>query len=90
MDPEARYELYLIKRELTRIINELENISYGVRRDFKNVGNNKCADSISRSADKYRTVRRKLDNIDTETVYEGHPNYGGGGRSGGGGSSRSF
>ena len=54
MDANAKYELYLIKTELQGIIDELNNISAGVRRDFSGIGNDKCASSISSSAQHYR------------------------------------
>ena len=71
MDAVARNELNSIKRELNSIIAELEDISYGVRRDFKNIGNDQCADCIDRVIGQYRQVKRKLDNIDTTTIKEG-------------------
>lgn len=68
MDANAQYELYLIKKELQIIINELDNISYGVRRDFSGIGSEKCSDCISNVANKYRSVKYKLDNINTSKV----------------------
>lgn len=64
MDANAKYELYLIKRELSSIINELNDIAYGVRRDFTGIGNGRCATSISGSASHYRDVLRQLERMD--------------------------
>ena len=61
-------ELNAIKRELQQIINELDSISNGVRNDFANVGNNKCANRIKEAANNYRSVLRKLNSMDTNTV----------------------
>ena len=61
-------ELNAIKRELQQIINELDSISNGVRNDFANVGNNKCATRIKEVANNYRSVLRKLNSMDTNTV----------------------
>ena len=72
MDSGARYELDSIKRELNSIISELEDISRGVRNDFTNIGSDKCADTIDKVVSNYYTVKRKLDNIDTETVTESY------------------
>ncbi len=68
MNSSDQYELYLIKCELQNIINELDSIAYGVRRDFSNIGNEQCASCVSKVAEKYRYVKRKLDNIDTNKV----------------------
>lgn len=85
MDANSEHELYLIKRELQSIINELDNIAYGIRRDFSNIGNEQAAACVSKVAEKYRTVKRKLDNIDTSKVTEeyaaAHASGGGGGTS---------
>lgn len=82
MDASARTELNSIIAELNSIIRELEDISYGVRYNFKNVGNDKCADCIDRVLTKYRTARNKLNNLDTTTVTESYArSHGGGGRS---------
>ena len=70
MDANSQYELYLIKQELQSIINELDDIAYGLKINFSNIGNEEAAACVSRVADKYRIVRRKLDNIDTNKVTE--------------------
>lgn len=70
MDSNSQYELYLIKRELQSIINELDDISYCLRRNFSNIGNDDAASCVSRVADTYRIAKRKLDNIDTKKVTE--------------------
>lgn len=83
MDANAQYELYLIKKELQGIINELDDVASGIKKDFVNIGNEQCAACISRVADKYRIVKRKLDNIDTNKVTEEFASN----QSGGGGGS---
>lgn len=70
MDANSIRELYEIKEELKSIIKELEDIESGVRNDFKNIGNDICADRIRGVADQYGTVLKKLENIDTQTVTE--------------------
>ena len=81
MDSAAKSELNDIIRELNSIISELESISSGVRRDFKNIGNEKCADCIDKVVSNYYTVRRKLRNMDTSKVTESYARaHGGGGR----------
>lgn len=79
MDSSARNELNSIIREFNSIISELESISYGVRNDFKNIGNDKCADCIDRVVDNYYVVKRKLNNMDTSTLHEGYAQAHGGG-----------
>jgi len=87
MDSSARNELNSIIQELSSIIKELEEISQGVRYDFKNIGSEKCADCIDRVLSKYYTAKQKLNNIDTTTVTESFAQaHGGGGGSHGGGS----
>jgi len=80
MDSKAKSELNAIIRELNSIINEMESVSHDVRYNFKNIGNEKCADCIDRVLSNYYKVRRKLNNLDTSTVREGYvPANGGGG-----------
>jgi len=81
MDASARYELESIKSELNSIISELEEISYGVRNDFKGIGSEQCANCIDRVLQKYYKARTKLNNIDTSSVAAGYGGGGGGGRS---------
>ena len=71
MDAAARAELNSIKRELTSIISELESVSYAVRHEFVGIGSEKCSDCIDTVIDRYRYVKRKLDNMDTKKVTEG-------------------
>lgn len=68
MDTKSKNELYSIKIELNFIISELESISKGIRKDFQNIGNDKCAASIDSVLDNYYIVKSKLDNIDTKTL----------------------
>lgn len=68
MDASAKRELNSIIRELSAIISELEEISQGVRHEFKNIGNEKCANCIDTVISNYYKVIRKLKNIDTVTV----------------------
>lgn len=63
MDASTRRELSNIKTELQSIINELDNIAVGLKTDFKNIGNDRCAQAVTKVADQYRTVKRKLNNI---------------------------
>lgn len=63
MDSATRREIGSIKTELQSIINELDNISIGLKTDFKNIGNDKCAQVVANVADRYRNVKKKLNNI---------------------------
>lgn len=63
MGANEQNELESIKRELQRIINELDSISRGVRKNFEGIGNERCASSISAIADDYRRLKRQLDRI---------------------------
>ena len=70
MNAQTRRELYSIKEELILIITELENISYGVGKDFIGIGSDKCSGSLNLVIDDYYKVQRKLNNMDTSTVTE--------------------
>lgn len=65
MDASAKNELNSIIRELGSIISALDNASNGIRRDFKNIGNDKCADCIDRVTSYYRNAEKSLRSIDT-------------------------
>lgn len=72
MDSSAKYELASIKRELSLIIDELSDISNGVRNDFVGIGSDQCANCIDRVISQYQYVLRKLNNMDTSTVTESY------------------
>lgn len=71
MDSGAINELNSIKRELSSIISELESISSGVQKDFVGIGSEQCSNCIDTVISRYRTVRTRLDNIDTSSIKEG-------------------
>lgn len=64
MDAKAKKELDSIKSELNSIIRELDDIAGDIRRDFDGIGENACASRIEAVSGKYRTVLKKLRNID--------------------------
>ena len=70
MDANAQYELYLIKKELQAIIDELDSISGGIRRDFSGIGNERCAVCVSNSAQHYREVKAQLERMDLSALSE--------------------
>lgn len=76
MDAKARSELIAIKTELRSIIKELQEVSDGVRGNFKGIGNEQCATCIDRVVDNYEKVEKELNKIDTKG------SHGGGGRRG--------
>lgn len=93
MTKKGSQELRECKRELRKIIKELESISSGVRGDFRNIGNDKCASSIDSVIYQYKQALKKLDSIEPSTIdklQEEAKAIGAGGTSGGGGSSRRF
>lgn len=84
MDAQGRRELEDIKRELRSIIQELGEISQGVRRDFEGIGNEQCSACIDKVTQNYETVLRRLNNIDTNTVTDSFARAHGFNGSGGG------
>lgn len=68
MDSYSQNEIYEIKQELKNIVNELYDISNGIRKDFSGIGNDVCANRISNIAQYYESVKAKLDKLDTTTV----------------------
>jgi len=63
MDSATKNELNSIASELKSIINELASIASGVKVDFKNIGNDRCAQAIEKARDKYISVRKDVMNI---------------------------
>lgn len=93
MSSNAQGELNSIKSELQSIINELDDISNGIRIEFSNIGNDTVAQCVSRVADTYRDVKKMLDRVNVKNIRQKPKetkNKGGGGSAGGGGSSRRF
>lgn len=70
MDANSQHELQLIKNELQGIIDELYNISNGVRRDFDGIGNDRCASSVAKAAAQYEIVKNKLNSMNLSVVTE--------------------
>lgn len=68
----ARAEIESIQSELRSIIGELDDISYGVRTKFKNIGQDKCANVINSVSENYKTVIRMLDTVDENKLEEGY------------------
>lgn len=63
MDANTKYELDSIKLELKKIIDELNQISSGVRYDFSGIGNERCSNLIDDVAREYKKARTKLNQI---------------------------
>jgi len=68
----SQHELDAIKNDLQSIINELEDIASGIKRDFIGIGNEQCASVIIEEAERYRKVKRKLDGINISKIKEEH------------------
>ena len=51
------------KKEMNSIVVELQNIEWGVRRDFLNIGQDLCGDCIGKIAGKYEYVSRELNKV---------------------------
>ena len=68
MDANAQYELYLIKKELQDIINELNSIADGVRRDFCGIGNDRCANTVYTFRNHYQDVKKQLEKMDLSAL----------------------
>lgn len=66
MDNNANYELYQIRQELKKIIDELDTVSNGVRKDFDGIGNDVCATAITKAANNYRSLKKQLDKINID------------------------
>ncbi len=72
MDEYAREELSSIKYSLNWVISELEDVSRGIRGDFKGIGNEICSDTIDNVLQQYYYVRKKLNNLDTSRVTDSY------------------
>jgi hypothetical protein len=51
------------RNELRSIIYELRDIEWGIRRDFKGIGEDLCANCIDKVADKYDGVLARLNRV---------------------------
>ena len=56
------------KREMRSIIAELQDIEWGVRRDFSNIGQDLCANCIDKIIGKYEYVSRELNKVDQNLI----------------------
>ena len=52
------------KTEMRSIVRELQDIEWGVRRDFTGIGEQLCGDCINKIVGKYQYVSRELDKVD--------------------------
>lgn len=94
MNANAQRELENIKIELDGVIREIESIASSIRTEYSGIGNDLCADSLTKVAQWYRKAKKQLNDIDTSKVrqefLDEHGSSGGGssgGGSGGGGGS---
>ena len=71
MTQTARNELSAIQRDLTSIITELKSVESGIRRDFKGIGNDVCANRIGSVTGKLEQASRMLTNLDTTSLAPG-------------------
>lgn len=60
MEPDIKTEVREITNELSGIIRELENIAYGMEKDFRGIGNESCAACINRVSDSYQSAKRRI------------------------------
>lgn len=70
MDANAQYELYQIKTELQSIIDELYNISGGIKNDFEGIGNIQCSNSIVKVINQCKKAKTKLNSMNLTAVTE--------------------
>jgi len=56
------------KAEMRKIISELREIEWGVRRDFAGIGEQLCGDCIDKIADKYDYVSRELSKVNYNLI----------------------
>lgn len=56
------------RSELRSIINELKDIENGIRNDFDGIGEEYCADCVSKIAQKYENVLYRLNRVDTNKL----------------------
>ena len=71
MDAKTKKEVDSMVAELNSIIKELEDISSGVKKDFKNIGSEQCSACLNRAVGNYKSVRKKLENLDSSKLKEG-------------------
>lgn len=70
MNVDSQSELQSIIWELSSIINELDSISSDVRRNFTNIGTDKCSDTIDMVNENYRNALQRLYNVDVNDVID--------------------
>jgi hypothetical protein len=56
-------KLQACRNELQSIITEMQRIEQGIRRDFRGVGQDKCADGVARMIAHYRRVLITLNSV---------------------------
>lgn len=58
------------RKELRSIISELQDIEWGVRRDFSGIGEQLCGNCIDKIADKYNNVLSRLNRVNENNLAE--------------------
>jgi len=56
------------KTEMQSIIRELQDIEWGVRKDFTNIGQDLCGDCIGKIIGKYQYVSRELNKVNQNLI----------------------
>lgn len=64
MDQATKQKLANIASDLKSIVDELNDISAGLAKDFQGIGGERYAAVISKLADQYGKVKSRIENID--------------------------
>ena len=56
------------KAEMRNIISELQDIEWGVRRDFINIGQDLCGNKINKVVQKYEGVSNALSRVSSRDI----------------------
>lgn len=70
MATNSKYEHDSIIYELQNIIKELNDVAEVISDSAENIDNDVCVDCLETVSNKYTTIKRKLDNINTSSAAE--------------------
>lgn len=71
MADSTKLEVLSIINEMNGIVDELYDISYGIKNDFDGIGNEICAKTIIDIADSYKSVIKQLYTMDLSIKTDG-------------------
>ena len=65
MGASEKAELYFVKKDLNKVIIEMDDIATSIKGDFEGIGEDKCANCVQSINSTFQRIKQKMNYIDT-------------------------